>query len=85
MTYDDLNFKYLIDKILILLGSRKFWTLLFAAAVALGLPISEELQAWIVLLAMGIFAGTTAWEDVAATRGGGDPNAAARDGREVDD
>ena len=57
----DLN--YLKYKLIGLLGSRKFWVMGFAAALSLGLDIPEELQAGIVLIAMGIFATNTAWED----------------------
>jgi hypothetical protein len=62
------DLSYLWGKLIALLGSRKFWVLLFAVLASYGLPISAELQAMIILVAALFFAGSTAAEDIARER-----------------
>jgi hypothetical protein len=54
---------YIWSKAILLLGSRKFWVLLFASLAAYGLDIKPELQALVILIAAVAFAGTQAYED----------------------
>lgn len=54
---------YIFEKFMALLGSQKFWVLLFACLVSYNLPISSEAQALITLIAATVFSGTKAWED----------------------
>lgn len=56
---------YLLKKLGILLGSRKFWISFFTVLISYNIPIKPELQALILLIVSVVFVGTTAWEDVA--------------------
>jgi len=56
-------FEYLWLKFKLLLGSRKFWVLLFACLGAYGLKLEPELQALVILVAGTVFAATQAYED----------------------
>ena len=62
--------QYYANKVIGLVGSRKFWVMLFAALVAFGLDVSPEMQAFVILVATSIFSLGTAWEDAAELRGG---------------
>lgn len=62
--------EYYLEKLLGLLGSRKFWVMAFAAAISFGLDISPEMQALVILVATSIFSIGTAVEDSARWKGG---------------
>lgn len=58
-----MDWQYLWRKLQLLLGSRKFWVLLFAALVSYGLDITPEAQALVIMVAGAVFAAAQAYED----------------------
>lgn len=56
--------EYLLYKLVALVGSHKFWAMLFAVLVAYNIDIKPELQAIVTLVAVFIFSAAKTVEDV---------------------
>lgn len=57
------DWKYALNKLLVLITSRKFLIGLFAVLAAFGLDINEELKALILMVVAAVFQGAQAYED----------------------
>jgi len=58
-----MDWQYIWRKFQLLLGSRKFWVLLFSALASYNLDITPEMQALVTLVAAAVFAASQAYED----------------------
>lgn len=57
------DWQFLKYKLIGLVGSRKFWVMLFAALFSVGVDIPPAMQAFVIVVATSVFMTTTAWED----------------------
>ena len=61
----EFDWKYALNKLMVMVTSRKFLVCLFAALATSGLDIPAEWQALIYVVVAGMYAGTQAYEDAA--------------------